>query len=228
MDYSLKTKRRYDKRLKKFGYDPKTLGWTKGKQGIRFSILTSIGNMKNSSVLDIGCGFGDLYGFLRYNKMNCKYLGLDLNPNLLEYGKMRYPNATFEVFDIEKDSFDKKYDWIIISGLLNYERKNPYEFIEFVLKKTYSFCKHGLAIDFISDYVDFKKKNINYVEPEKILKICMSITSRVVLRHDYMPFEFCVYLYRNNRSTKNNIYAEYHNSLKKELRTNQWLKNKNI
>jgi len=73
-----------------------------------------------------------------------------------------------------------------------------------------------------------KKKNINYVEPEKILKICMSITSRVVLRHDYMPFEFCVYLYRNNRSTKNNIYAEYHNSLKKELRTNQWLKNKNI
>lgn len=56
----------------------------------------------------------------------------------------------------------------------------------------------------------------------------MSITSRVVLRHDYMPFEFCVYLYRNNRSTKNNIYTEYHNSLKKELRTNQWLKNKNI
>ena len=162
MDYSLQTRRRYDKRLRQFGYDPKTLGWLKGKQGIRFSILTSIGDLKNSTVLDVGCGFGDLYGFLKYNKVNCKYLGLDLNHNLITCGKIQYPKAHFKVFDVEKDNITTKYDWIIISGLLNYKRKNSYEFIQFILKKMYKLCKKGLAVDFISNYVDFKKNNINY------------------------------------------------------------------
>ena len=30
----------------------------------------------------------------------------------------------------------------------------------------------------------------------EIFKICKSLTKRVVLHHDYMPFEFCIYLYK--------------------------------
>ena len=31
---------RYTERYNKFGYDPKSLGWDKGKQDIRFDVLT--------------------------------------------------------------------------------------------------------------------------------------------------------------------------------------------
>ena len=38
---------RYNKRYVEFGYSPKTLGWLKGKQDIRFDILTSLYNFEN-------------------------------------------------------------------------------------------------------------------------------------------------------------------------------------
>ena len=51
---------RYEGRYRKHGYDPRTLDWDKGKQAMRFSILTSQYDFHRKEVLDIGCGFGDL------------------------------------------------------------------------------------------------------------------------------------------------------------------------
>lgn len=223
MDHNRETIDRYNRRLIKYGYNPKTLGWIKGRQGIRFSTLVSIGNINNSSVLDIGCGFGDLYGFLKYKKLRFSYLGLELNPNLIEYGTEQYPKADFRVFDIVKDDIDKKYDWVIISGLFNFKRKLPYQFIEFVLRKAFNCCRRGVAADFMTTYVDFKNKDANYVNPEKIMKVCKQITTRITLRQDYMPYEFCIYLYKNNIKTRNGVYSEHYLSLDPEIRTNKWL-----
>ena len=42
-----KVKERYTQRYNEFGYSPKTLGWIKGKQNIRFNSLTSEYNFEN-------------------------------------------------------------------------------------------------------------------------------------------------------------------------------------
>lgn len=227
MSYNEKTKKRYNNRLKKFGYDPKTLGWLKGRQGIRFSALTEIGDLNNSSIVDIGCGFGDLYGFLQHKKYQCRYIGLDLNPELIRYGKMKYPKAKFEVFDIEKDPISGIYDWAIISGLFNFKRENNLKFIEMMLHKIFNSCRKGVAVDFMTSYVDYKVKNASYTSPEQIFKICKKITKRVSIRHDYMPFEFCVYIYKNQNMTKDHIFTEFRNLVEPDLRTNKWLKKPN-
>lgn len=216
---------RYNERLLKYGYNPKTLGWLKGRQGIRYSVLTSIGNINNSSILDVGCGFGDLYGFLLYKKLSCKYVGIDVNPKLIQVGISRYPKAKFIEGNIENGIIRKKFDWIIISGMFNYKHAKKYEYIETILKKIFSSCKKGIAVDFMTDYVDFRNSNANYVSPEKIFKICKKISERVVLRHDYMPYEFSVFMYKDNMKTKNLVYGEFRNSLDKNLRDNKWLKN---
>jgi 2-polyprenyl-3-methyl-5-hydroxy-6-metoxy-1,4-benzoquinol methylase len=56
---------RYSRRFAEHGYSPKTLGWDKGKQDIRFAVLTSQYDFAGKRVLDIGCGFGDLNRTLR-------------------------------------------------------------------------------------------------------------------------------------------------------------------
>lgn len=223
--YTKATIERYNARLLKHGYSPKTLGWLKGRQGIRFSVLTSIGDMNNSNVLDVGCGFGDLYGFLLYKKYSFRYLGLEINPKLIELGRIRYPNAKFSEFNIEKDTINHKHDWIIISGLFNFKRRNKYEFIADALKKIFHSCRNGVAVDFTSNYVDFKSPDANYVSPEEIFRICKQITERIVLRHDYMPFEFSVFMYKDNAITKNLVFKEYTDSLDVDLKSNDWLKN---
>ena len=69
---------RYTERFDKYGYSPKTLGWDKGKQNIRFDILISQFDLLNKSILDIGCGFG---------KSTLPFVS-------------RFPNADVEAIDI--------------------------------------------------------------------------------------------------------------------------------
>ena len=61
---------RYNQRLDKFGYSPESLGWGGGKerQFVRFKALTEIGVEKHDSLLDVGCGFADLYEYLKLHE----------------------------------------------------------------------------------------------------------------------------------------------------------------
>ena len=69
----------------------------------------------------------------------------------------------------------------------------------------------GIAMDFMSTYVDFKRKGSFHASPEKIFKIAKTISKRVVIRHDYLPFEFCVYIYKNNKLNSNQSFSDYKN-----------------
>jgi SAM-dependent methyltransferase len=200
---------KYSKLLRKYGYDPQSVGWgsRKGKQSLRFSILCQIGNLSNCSVLDIGCGFGDLYGYLEYKKIRTKYLGIDINPELIKIAKLVYPKAKFEVRDFEENKFMKKFDWVFFSGISS--AGCSYSYIKKVMTEMFKICKKGVAMNFVGGVIDYKTKDLFYSDPEKIYTITRSLSNRVTIRHDYAPFEFTVYIYKNNKKTSNHIFKEY-------------------
>ena len=206
---------------KKFGVNSKALGWINGRQSIRFETLSQIGNLSDSSILDVGCGFGDLFGFLKYKKIKCQYLGLDINKKFLELAKIKYPDGNFELRDIQAKKISKKFDWIIATGLTN--QSGTYPHIKNLLSEMFRICKKGVAMDFISNYVDYKDKNIFYTSPEVMFKFSKKLTKRVTLRHDYMPFEFCLYLYKNYKKNSKNVFSEYYNILPKPIQNDSWL-----
>ena len=191
----------YSNLFKKYGYDPNYVNWGpgKGKFSLRFEILCQIGNLNNSSILDLGCGFGDLYGYLKFRKIKVKYHGVDINPELLKIGKKIYPNITLEERDIEKKKFYKKFDWVLASGITSHASTYPH--LRGVMTEMFKICKKGFAMNFVSDNVDFKIKGLFYSSPEKIITISRSLSNRVILRHDYMPFEFTIYVYKDNKKT---------------------------
>jgi SAM-dependent methyltransferase len=203
------TIKKYNERLKKYGYNPKTLGWFKGRQPVRFEILSQIGELNNCSILDIGCGFGDLYGFLTKKGLNIKYTGYDINPSLIKIAKEVYPEAFFEVKDVEGEEVNKVFDWVFSSGIFNFKLSDNESFIRSMLRKMFQLSKKGVAADFMSTYVDFKNKELYYTRPEDIFNFCKTLSKRVSLRHDYMPFEFCVYIYKNDRINEKNIFTEF-------------------
>lgn len=212
-------KERYSKRYKQFGYSPKTLGWDKGKQAIRFSILTSQIDLTNKSVLDIGCGFGDLNLILKKKFKNYKYTGIDIVNDLIEAGKKIYyqNNIGFITDDFLQFDFSIKYDYIIASGIFNFKIKNKknYAFIENVIKKALNICNEGLAFDFLSDKVDFKYEHTFHSSPEKILEIAYKYSKNIVLRNDYMPFEFSIFIFKDDsfktETTVFNLFEKFNN-----------------
>jgi SAM-dependent methyltransferase len=206
---------RYTTRFKEFGYSPKSLGWDKGKQDIRFDILTSHYNFQNKSVLDIGCGFGDLNKVLMKKNKNFDYTGIDIVDVLVEKGRELYksPKKKFIAGDFLEHKFEHKFDYAIASGIFNFRllEENNYKYIESVIRKALELCKDGLAFDFLSDKVDFKYGYTFHSNPEEILSIAYKYSRNLILRNDYMPFEFSLFIFKDESFEKSDtVFNRYH------------------
>ncbi len=212
----------YNKLLKKYGYSPESVGWgsKKGKQSLRFEILCQIGNLKNSSILDVGCGFGDLYEYLKFKKTKARYFGIDINSNLIKIGKQIHPKANLSVLDLEQKNLKKKFDWIFFSGISS--RGCTYRIIERMMKLMFNQAKKGIAMNFVGGDLDFKTKDLFYSEPEKIYSIAKTLSNRITIRHDYAPYEFTLYIYIDNKKTSNNVYKTFLDESEQDFDDSLW------
>jgi len=214
--------RHYSSLFTKYGINPKSIGWSNGRQLIRFNVINNIGKLDNSTILDVGCGFGDFYGFLKHKKIKTVYHGVDINEDFVKIAKKRYSNAKFEMRDIQKKRFTKKFDWVVAVGITNHA--STYAHLRGVIEEMFHICRKGVAIDFISNYVDYKNKEIFYSSPEKMFVFAKTLTKRVTLRHDYMPFEFSLYLFKDDRKNNKNVFRVHYQDLPISIRTDKWLK----
>ena len=188
---------RYDARLEQFGDDIRTLGsGTEERRRLRFEVLRQVGITTGVSVLDLGCGFGDFYGFLAGAGIDVEYLGIDLNPRLLDIARRKYPSATFRAADIMTDDLDS-IDYVVASGTFNLALRagDNYDYVAGIMRRTHALARRGVAMDFQTSYVDFTVPDVFYYEPERMLTMAKEITKRVTVRHDYPLYEFCVYLF---------------------------------
>lgn len=217
------TIKRYSERYREFGYSPKSLGWNKGKQDIRFEILTSLYNCKGKTILDIGCGFGDLNKTLAAHCADqYRYIGIDLVPDLLQEAGSRYGSDTvhFVEGDFLEAKFDESPDFAIASGIFNHKLQDAenYALIEATMIKAFDLCNDGFAFDFLSDKVDYTLEHTFHSSPEKILSIAYRLSKNVVLRNDYMPFEFSIFLFKDfSFSIEDTVFNRYKSLLNKTI-----------
>ena len=71
--------------------------------------------LPNSSVLEIGCGVGDLLAALEPQRG----VGVDLSEKMVEIARRKYPHLEFVAGDFEELDCDGPFDYIIISGTLH-------------------------------------------------------------------------------------------------------------
>lgn len=208
----------YKKRYNFFGYSPKSLLWDKGKQEVRFDILTSLYNFDGKSVLDIGCGFGDLNKILHQKCKRYEYVGIDLVADFINKAKELYlaPGINFLEGEFLDYKFEKKFDYIIASGIFNYKMEcvDNYFYIESIMKKAIDISIDGVAFDFLSDKVDFRYDYTFHSSPEKILNLAYKFSRNIILRNDYMPFEFAIFIFKDDSFAKEDtLFHRYKNNL---------------
>lgn len=69
-----------------------------------------------SSVLEIGCGTGDLLGQLKPGQG----VGLDFSPEMLKIAGQKHPEFTYRVDDIENLQLADKFDYVIMQDLISH------------------------------------------------------------------------------------------------------------
>ena len=185
---------RYRKRLAEFGYDPRTLGWTKGRHNLRFHVLLSHWDLDHAEILDFGCGFGDMYAYCRQHFKTVEYEGIDLNPDLIAEGKKHHPQAKLNSKDPFASGLDKKYDYIFSSGVHNFKISDNWHYIQDTFELFNAFSKKGFALNFLSNKVEYELSDTFHSDPAMVLDLCYKYSNRIVLRNDYMPFEFTVFV----------------------------------
>ena len=205
---------KYSNSYKEHGYSPKALGWDKGRQEIRFEALLSFFECQGKSILDIGCGFGDINRVLSRKVKSYDYTGIDLVKDLIAEGRLHYPqkNIRFINADFLEYPFTENFDIIVASGIFNHKFKSGENdiFVEKVLKKAWSLCTYGIAFDFLSDKVDYCYEHTHHNNPQYILGLGYTLSRNVALLNNYMPFEFCVYVGKDQSFNKTDAIFNAH------------------
>lgn len=206
----------------KYGYSQESLGWTKGehKHAIRFDVLTSQYDFKGKSVLDIGCGFGDLNRALVKFKPY-RYLGIDIVKEFIDEGSARYgsDNIVFEYGNFLEKKISTDIDYVVASGIFNrkFNHADSYDFIRAVMDKAFDLSRDGLAFNFMSDKVNFQLEESFHSSPEEILRMAYKKTRNIMLRNDYMPFEFTLFLFKDDSfSNEDTVFNNYKESKRDE------------
>ena len=169
----------YNRHLQDFGDAPQAVRWTPEGQLKRYETLLQIaGDLSGKSVLDFGCGKGDLYSYIRDRGIHIQYCGIDINENLIELAKNKYPEAEFHALDIEETDFNKVFDVILICGVFNLRIAGIEESMRSVLKRIFSLAKEVLHLNLLTYYVPIRNIELFYVKPEDILHFSINELSR--------------------------------------------------
>ena len=183
-----------------YGATHEGLAWNKGKQGTRFDTLLSFFDLEGRSFLDVGCGFGDLNKAIQFHTTNYSYLGVDIMEEYLAVANTRYASDTvaFQRAEFLASELPRNFDIGIASGTFNFRMAgvDHYDYLQRSLVKMLDACTEGVAVDMLSDKVNFQRESSFYYSPSRVLEIALSLTKNVSLRHDFQPFEFAIALYK--------------------------------
>ena len=199
------TRERYRARYREHGYSPVTLGWNKDCRAVRFeAALEGLREHEYTSILDVGCGFADLLGYLRNRGWKGQYTGVDLVPELLQEARERYgcsTEAAFDCLDISGQSCQIKADMAVALGIFNHKvRQGNLEFIGTMLEAMWNCSARVVVCDFLStsSEIERRKDNLYYADPRVIYEIASRYSRRIMIHHSYMPFEFQVKIWHDD------------------------------
>ncbi|MFY8108955.1 MAG: hypothetical protein ACOVO9_08185 [Bacteroidia bacterium] len=173
---------------------------------VRFTKISEI--FKDEEIInvhDVGMGLAGFYEFLLSEFPNklINYSGSEILEEYVKDCSLKFPNNTFYNRDLSDGPGDEKYDYLIMSGVFHQRQDSTIleweKFSQRLIKNAFSMCKKGIALNFVSPFVDFYQPQIYYNNLPKLLNFINDDVSRFFeIKHNYALFEFTVFIYNQD------------------------------
>ena len=182
----------------------RSLDWgSREGQNLRFRVLTEIGIQNGDTVLDVGCGLGDYYNWLKTHSCDVLYRGVDITTAMIDSCRQKYAGIDFAILNIV-DSLNgrpllEQFDYVVASGVFAKRLVAGADYLQSFVSRMYELCRKGVAFNSLSSWAPDKQADEFYADPFETLAHCRRLTPWVVLRSDYHNRDFTVYMYRARR-----------------------------
>ncbi|MEM9023149.1 MAG: class I SAM-dependent methyltransferase, partial [Bacteroidota bacterium] len=176
--------------------DPLAVGWRDEEvQRLRFEAVTSIANLDQAEVLDLGCGAGALKLFIDAHFQEVRYTGVEIIPELFEAaGKQigHLPNTRLLLTDFAHWTLPE-VDVVFACGALSYRSSDP-TYLARMLENMYRASRVGVAITLMRNSVH-RKDYLQAYQPEEVLPVAKRIADHVEVAEDYLMDDFALFLH---------------------------------
>lgn len=169
-------------------YHPAAVGYNTTAEQIYLFQNLLLSLPPGSSVLDLGCGRGDMCNFINeFHNIPCIYTGIDQNPLMKSLAKQKYD------YDIIIGNFEQEklnnHDWVVASGVFT-ERRCETESEDFdkLLKNVemmYDLANSSVAFNLLSPINTKHYDGFFYVHPGLIMDMLIEKYQYVTVRHNY-------------------------------------------
>ena len=187
----------YDRLVDQYGYDPRACDASGAMPlKLRYEALAGVADLTGKSILEVGCGFGDLGIYFQQKYAGVQYLGIDVSRRMIEEGQRVHPNLSLQVGDILNMDEKEKFDIVVAQGIFYLLGNNAEMKMQRLIHKMFTLSKEALAFSTISSWAPIKSDNEFNVDPVSLLVWCRTLTPYLVLKHEYLPNDVTIYLYR--------------------------------
>lgn len=179
------------------------LGWQRRERQLkRFEAITGVGDLAGCSILDVGCGCGDLKRYLDQRAAQITYIGIDQMPEFIANARERHKDAP-DTYFFQADfttAMLSKADYVLASGALSYRCDNP-DFPHAMIRKLYAAATRALAFNLL-DAASFPEHPllVGY-DVDEIASFCRTLGSRVEVVRGYLRDDVTVFLYADRHGT---------------------------
>lgn len=176
----------YTESIKEFGISAQGVRWNnKHSQYKRFEAITKRikKHINVSTIIDVGCGFGEYYEYLKTNKKTpLKYIGIDCEQDMINISQKRFQSEEFHLIDVLND--DLIYgDYLISSGALNIL---SFEEMELFISKCYHYSNKGFVFNAL------KTLTFNGVKQYEVIDMCKKYSDTVSVYDGYLENDFTI------------------------------------
>jgi SAM-dependent methyltransferase len=190
--------RGYNRTLQEYGLSPEALQWKNyNSAAVRYRQLLVDLDLNNKTVLDVGCGMGDLLPFLCSKSKNFKYLGVDVNESFINLARKRYEGFEFKAIDPFEVNLERKFDVVILCGALNSNRDDWLENRKRKITKLYELANEVVVFNMAASFVSIPQgKRVAYANAVDILEFCTTLTPKVILQGHYHPKDITITMFK--------------------------------
>ncbi len=201
----------FSRLLARHGLSHSSLEWnSRESQQRRFAALADVGLACGESLLDVGCGIGDLVAWLEGAGLDMDYVGMDLTPMMVERAQERFPGRLFlqgcllSAAEAQQGE-SQRFDWVLASGIFAHRRDQPEQYLRAMIKAMLARSEKGVAVNSLSLKAPHDHRwTLFHADPDALLAWArdQDEVARAVLREDYDPNDFTLYLYRTKASAR--------------------------